>query len=392
MTRTADVAVIGAGIIGAAVAFNLARKGAKVVVLEAQPAPATGSTGKSAAGVRVQYSEPLNIQLSWESIQEYRDFEELYGHPSGYDPLGYLFLVPAGNAETHRSALAMQLGHGVPVEELSPSEAQRLVPFQIDPEATSTTTFGSADGVVDPHAITMAYLSMARSLGATVLVDSPVRSLRFEDAAWHLGVPSGPLSVGQVVCAGGAWSGEVAALAGMRVPIEPMLRSIYATAPLPERHRYPLTIDLASGFYLRSEGKRVIFGRSNHEQPAGFFEGVDFTDLDRVLGFGLERFPWLAETSLDRRASWWGYYEVTPDENPVLGRMPDLAPGATAWLNACGFSGHGVQQAAAVGRLVAEEALDGRAGTPDLGPFRYERFLSPSGKFVGAVTRESHII
>ncbi len=390
---TADAAVIGAGIVGAAVAFRLAAAGAKVVVLEAADAPATGSTGRSAAGVRVQFSEPINVLLSWESIQEYRDFEALYGRPSGYEPLGYLFLVPPAMADAHAAGLAVQRGLGAPVEELSLDAAQRLVPFATD--GIALATFGSADGVVDPHAITMAYLAMARERGARVLLGSAVRGAAWDGAAWRLSVPSAPLEVvsaGLVVNAAGAWSGEVAASAGLRVPVAPMLRSVYATAPLAAQHRYPLTIDSASGFYLRSEVRRVIMGRSNHEQPPGFFEGVDFADLERVLGFGLARFPWLAETSLDRRASWWGYYEVTPDENPIIGRMPPLAPGATAWLNACGFSGHGVQQAAMVGRLIAEEALEGRARSIDLGPLRYERFLGVSGEHVGAVRRERNIV
>ncbi len=378
MTRTADVAVIGAGIVGAAVAFRLAQGGANVVVLEAQPTPASGSTGRSAAGVRVQFGDPLNIMLSWESILEYRDFESLHGAPSGYDPLGYLFLVPRANAAQHLRSLELQQSYGVPVEELTPENAQHLVPFAISPEETFTTTYGSADGVVDPHAITMAYLGLARGLGAEVLLDSPVGSAHWDGAAWRLGTPSGTVAAAQVVCAAGAWSGEVTSLAGLPVPVQPLLRSIYATAPLGRAHRYPLTVDLATGLYLRSEGQRVLFGRSNHEQPAGFHEGVDFGDLDRVLWFGLKRFPWLAETSLDRRASWWGYYEVTPDDNPILGRMPDLAPGASSWLNACGFSGHGVQQAARVGKLIAEEALDGRVRTLNIDAFRFERFLDPS--------------
>src|SRR5690606_10679048 len=159
--------------------------------------------------------------------------------------------------------------------------------------------------------------------------------------------------------------------------------------PLGRAHRYPLTVDLATGLYLRSEGQRVLFGRSNHEQPAGFHEGVDFGDLDRVLWFGLKRFPWLAETSLDRRASWWGYYEVTPDDNPNLGRMADRAPGASAWLNACGGSGHGMQQAARGGRLIAGEALDGRVPTLNLDAFRFARFL---GRGNGHQPRETLIV
>lgn len=375
---SADVAVIGAGIMGAACAYRLAQAGLSTVVLEAQAAPATGSTGRSAAGVRVQFGDPLNVMLSWESIKEYRDFEALHGRPSGYDALGYLFLVPRAAASTHLRGLELQQSYGAPVTELDPASAQRLVPFAIDDETTYTTTFGEADGVVDPHSLTLAYLDLARGLGARALLSAPVTAAAFDGVAWRLTSPTGVVAAAQVVLAAGAWSGEVAKLAGLNVPVAPVLRSVYATAPLPERHRYPLTIDLASGVYLRSERPRVIMGRSNREQPPGFHEGVDFADLDRVLGLALVRFPWLADARLDGRASWWGYYEMTPDENPILGRMPPVAPGASAWLNACGFSGHGVQQAAMVGRLIAEEAANGRVLSLDIDAFRYDRFLGSS--------------
>ncbi|HNQ98557.1 MAG TPA: FAD-dependent oxidoreductase [Trueperaceae bacterium] len=400
---TADVAVIGAGIVGAAAAFRLAEAGAGVIVLEAADAPATGSTGKSAAGVRVQFSEAVNVELSWASIQEYRAFHDLYGASSGYDPLGYLFLVPDEHAAAYRASVDLQRRLGAPVAELEPAEARTLVPFVAD--GVAMATFGSADGVIDPHAVTLTYLAMAKRHGARVLVGSPVRSAAWDGSAWRLGVAeaaagaaSGPghvsrtVSAGMVVNAAGAWAGDVAAQAGLRVPVVPMLRSIYATAPLSEPHRYPLTIDVASGYYLRSEGRRVIMGRSNLEQPPGFFEGVDMQDLERVAAFGMARFPWLAAVGLDRRASWWGYYEVTPDDQPIIGRMPPVAPGASDWLNACGFSGHGVQQAAMVGRLIAEEALRGSATSLDIAPLRYERFLGANGEFGAIGRRELNIV
>lgn len=400
---TADVAVIGAGIVGAAAAFRLAEAGAGVIVLEAADAPATGSTGKSAAGVRVQFSEAVNVELSWASIQEYRAFHDLYGAGSGYDPLGYLFLVPDEHAAAYRASVDLQRRLGAPVAELEPAEARRLVPFAAD--GVAMATFGNADGVIDPHAVTLTYLAMAKRHGARVHVGSPVRSAAWDGSAWRLGVAeasagaaSGPghvsrnVSAGMVVNAAGAWAGDVAALAGLRVPVVPMLRSIYATAPLPEPHRYPLTVDVASGYYLRSEGRRVIMGRSNLEQPPGFFEGVDMQDLARVAAFGMARFPWLAAAGLDRRASWWGYYEVTPDDQPIIGRMPPAAPGASDWLNACGFSGHGVQQAAMVGRLIAEEALRGSATSLDITQLRYERFLGANGEFGAVGRRELNIV
>jgi len=106
----------------------------------------------------------------------------------------------------------------------------------------------------------------------------------------------------------------------------------------------------------------------------------------------MARFPWLAAVGLDRRASWWGYYEVTPDDQPIIGRMPPVAPGASDWLNACGFSGHGAQQAAMVGRLIAEEALRGSATSLDIAPLRYERFLGANGEFGAIGRRELNIV
>jgi sarcosine oxidase subunit beta len=147
---------------------------------------------------------------------------------------------------------------------------------------------------------------------------------------------------------------------------------VFATAPLSAPRVVPLTIDVATGFYLRSEADRILFGRSRPDEPPGFTQGMDWDWLEEVLRAGVTRFPVLGDMGLDARASWWGYYEVTPDHNPVLGRMPD-APG---WINACGFSGHGVQQAPAVGRVIAEEIVQGRASTIDIDDLRIERFAA----------------
>ncbi|RIH84877.1 Hydrogen cyanide synthase subunit HcnC [Meiothermus luteus] len=149
---------------------------------------------------------------------------------------------------------------------------------------------------------------------------------------------------------------------------------VFCTAPTPCPHAYPLTIDLHSGFWFRSEGNRLIFGRSN-PADVGFREGMDWAWLEPTLEVGLARFPWLGRLQLDRKASWWGYYEVTPDHNPILGWMP----GVEGWVNACGFSGHGVQQAAMVGRLMAEEIADGRAHSLNIDALRYERWVEGRG-------------
>ena len=379
-----DVIVVGAGIIGAACAFRLSERGLKTLVIDAASAPATGSTGKSAAGVRVQFSSETNVRLSWESIKEYRDFPELYGEESEYRAQGYLFLVPEAGVAEHRGGIEVQRRVGAPVEEVSLSDAASYVPF--DDSGVALATYGPADGVIDPHRTTLAYLRMARAHGCTVMLDSPLTNAERTSAGiWRVSTPTQHIEAPHVVNAAGAWAGEVGRRAGLDVPVEASLRMVFTTGPTFVGAAYPLTVDVGSGFYLRSEGDRVLMGRSNPAQVAGFVEGIDWAWLEPTLEAGMARFPWLEHATLDRRASWWGYYEVTPDHDPILGRMP----GADGWLNACGFSGHGVQQAAAVGRVMAEEVVDGKASSIDIDAFRYQRFLDAAA---GARTRERHIV
>ncbi|GEM89276.1 NAD(P)/FAD-dependent oxidoreductase [Oceanithermus desulfurans] len=380
MEHSYDALIIGAGIVGAAVAYRLAERGLRVAVLEADSVPAAQATAKSAAGVRVQFSEAVNVRLSWASIQEYRTFEEVFGVSSGYRPIGYLFLVPEGAEAAYERALATQKRLGVPVERLAPGEAKKLADF--DPDGVAFATWGPADGVIDPHLVAHAYLKAARGRGAELFTETPLLRAGRRGRAWRVETPAGSFTAPVVVNAAGAWAGEVARRAGFELPVEPVRRMVFMTGPMPEARGLPLTVDVATGFYLRGEGERVLFGRSNPEEPPGFREGMDWGWLEPTLEAGLARFPWLERAGLDQRASWWGYYAVTPDHNPILGWMP----GVEGWVNAAGFSGHGVQQAAAVGRALAEEVVDGRAHSIEIDPLRYERFER------GKIVQEKNIV
>jgi sarcosine oxidase subunit beta len=362
-----DVLVVGAGIIGAACAYRLAERGLRVGVLEQAPAPAMGSTGKSAAGVRVQFTEATNILLSWHSILEYRAMPE-----AAYRPIGYLFLVPDSQWDSHLKGVELQQSLGVPVEVRDLEAAQEwfdFLPTAESLEPIGGATFGPADGIVDPHGICLEYLRRARKLGAEVHTETEFRAAEQVGSGWRVKTSRGLFQTRFVLNAAGAWAGEVGRRVGLSIPVEPARRMVFCTAPIPYPSWHPLTIDLSSGFWFRPEHDRLIFGRSN---PAdlGFQEGMDWSWLEPTLEVGLARFPWLERFQLDQKASWWGYYEVTPDHNPILGRMP----GVGGWFNACGFSGHGVQQAAMVGRLIAEEIADGEAHRLDINPLRYERF------------------
>lgn len=357
----ADVVVVGAGIMGAACAARLSERGLRVTVLEQAASPALGSSGRSAAGVRTQFHSDTNILLSLHSIAEYRAMPQ-----AEFRPVGYLILVPPQHWPAHLAGVARQRALGAEVHVLDPGEAQGVVPF--DPAGLHGGTFGPGDGVVDPHGITFTFLRRARDHGATVLTDTPVTGLARVGEQWHVRTPRGTIHAPLLVNTAGAWAGELAALAGFELPVWPGRRMVYATGPLPLTAPVPMTFDLSSGVWLRSEGQRIILGRANPEDR-GWQGGLDWNWLPDTLEPALERFPWLQDAGLDRHASWWGYYELTPDEQPIVGRMP----GVPGWVNACGFSGHGVMQAAAVGRVVTQEAL-GEPPFIDIDSLRFERF------------------
>ncbi|MEE1801137.1 NAD(P)/FAD-dependent oxidoreductase [Streptomyces sp. NPDC101062] len=374
-----DVVVVGAGVIGASCAFQLARRGLDVTVLEVFDGPAEGSSGRSFASVRAQWADALNIELSWRSIQAYRDFEQTHGFDIGYRASGYLLLVPEHAWADHLRAVELQRAHGVPVDVLDVAAARAITPFAAD--GIAGATWGPADGVVDPHLAAGAWLTMARALGARVRFRRRVTAVGQAGDGWRVTAGGESVDCRYVVNAAGGWGGEVAALAGLEVPVVHSRRNVYATAPGALPGPLPMTIDVGSGVYLRSEGDRLLFAGAKPDEVDGHNVRVDWPWREKVLERGSARFPWLAELPLDRAGCWAGTYENTPDHHPVLGE----APGAPGWVNACGFSGHGVIQAPVAGRLVAEEIVDGGVRGVDIRALRLERFAEAHVDTAGLV-------
>ncbi|MFG1702664.1 NAD(P)/FAD-dependent oxidoreductase [Nonomuraea sp. M3C6] len=370
-----DVLVVGAGVIGASSACRLARAGLRVIVVDALGGPAEGSTGRSFASIRGQWADPLNIEMSWRSIRQYRSFPDDHGVDVGYRPNGYLLLVPDAALEAQLAAVEEQRRHGVPVEVLDVAAAGRVTPF--DAAGIAGATWGPADGVVDPHLATSAYLDLARAAGAQVFFRHRVAAVDRHDATGGWDVTAGGRTVRaqHLVNAAGGWAGELAALAGLTVPVVHTRRNVYATAPGGLSSTLPMTIDLGSGVFVRSEGPRLLFGAARPDQADGYDVTVDWPWMEAVLELACGRFPWLAELPLDRAACWAGTYENTPDRHGVLGSDP----AAPTWINACGFSGHGLMQAPEIGRLVAEQVVRGAITSLDTTALRLERFATAAG-------------
>jgi sarcosine oxidase subunit beta len=228
----------------------------------------------------------------------------------------------------------------------------------------------------------VAYLELARAHGAEVRFRHAVTSLDRVASGWVVRAGPEEFAAGLIVNAAGGWAGQVAALARLDVPVVHSRRNIYASAPGALDRALPMTIDLASGVYVRTEGDRLLFGGPASPGSAGYSTEVDWAWMEEVLDRGTPRFPWLADLPLDRAASWAGTYEMSPDSQGILGPHPD----APAWFNACGFSGHGFMQAPEIGRLVAEEVVTGQISSVDMTPLRIQRFShAVQGTAVGMV-------
>jgi sarcosine oxidase subunit beta len=200
---------------------------------------------------------------------------------------------------------------------------------------------------------------------------SPVTAIEAEaDATWVVRTATRTVRAQHVVNAAGGWSSETAALAGISAPVVHSKRNVYASAAGAVDRVIPMTCDMATGVYMRTDGDRLLFGLSNPRQTDGYDTAVDWGWLETLLSIATERFPWLADLPLDTKACWAGTYENTPDAKPLIGPEP-TAPG---WIHACGFSGHGVMQAPEVGRLVAEQVTDGAITSLDVRSMGPERF------------------
>jgi sarcosine oxidase, subunit beta len=295
---------------------------------------------------------------------------------------GYLFLVrDEGAWEGFLRGVELQRSLGVPVEVLDPPEAAALVPG-IERAGLVGATFGPEDGIADPGALTQGYATLARGAGATFVLGTTVRAIELGDDGAIAGVRTdgGAVAASAVVLAAGAWSGALAATAGVDVPIEPVPRVVVTTDRFPGvPDRRTLVIDAETSFYFHREGDGVLMGMGGQDRPS-FDTSVDEVFVaDELIPRAVEVFPPVAEAGV--RSSWAGLYEMTPDRHPIIGPAP--VPGL---FIAAGFSGHGFQHGPIVGRLLAELLVDGRASSVDIGALALERFAR------GQPVPEGHVV
>ncbi len=365
-----QVVIIGSGIIGAAIAYYLTQRGIRdVAVLEAGEIGLQGTTSACLGGLRTQFSTAINIRFSLISREVFRGFKDEFGVDLNFKAYGYLFLAKTEEQWTafeNMSKLMKTLD--LPVELLTPGAMARRWPFiRVDDLVGGSYT--KNDGFYSPIDALQAFVKKARQGGALFLERNPVVGFSISNQkAMGMKTQSGhEIKADIVVNTAGPWAGEVAALAGLELPVAPLKRHLFFTAPFDAiPNVFPMIIDMDSGWYLKREGQGLILGGPTGERS--FSQDVDFSAEERTAFESIRRVPVLEQARMVR--GWAGHYELTPDHHAVIGAFPELKN----FICAAGFSGHGFQHAPATGRIVAELIVNGRAETEDIHPLRPTRF------------------
>jgi sarcosine oxidase subunit beta len=372
--QTAEVVIIGGGIVGSSIAYHLTAAGCKnVLVIERETTQGKGSTGKSMGGVRAQFSTPVNIQMSLYSIPFYASFDEQLGYPAGYRPQGYLFCA---TEEKHLAYLRInyeqQIALGLKNVRLITAEEIRSMFPQLRSDDIVGGSFCSSDGFVDPYSAMNGFMAWAIDHGAKLWKSTQVTGIRL-DAQGIFGVETsrGFVSTRKVVNGAGAWAAGVARMVNLDLPVEPLRRMLVPTEPFDQfPHTAPMIIDMSNGFHFRPEALGFLLAWNDPEETPGYKTDFEPTFIEKILIRAAGRVPIFENLAVNPKRAWAGLYEMTPDHHPILGE----AAGIPGFFLANGFSGHGVMHAPATGKILSDLILTGKTDLVDVSLLGFSRF------------------
>jgi len=377
--RTFDIIIVGGGVMGASIAYNLANDGfsGQIAVFEKDPNYERSSTTLSVGGIRRQFGTEVNVRLSQYSLSVYREFGErmeVGGERPEIDfkPRGYLFLGNERNWPLLVKHQDFQKSLGVETQLLNTAETLRIIP-DLNPEGIVGSSFSSEDGYMDPYSVLQGYVKKAKCLGVQYIYQEVVAILKKGDRVEGIHTKDGTTYLSScIVNAAGPYAGEVGRMAGVEIPVFPVRRLVYLFKP-PRLFEYdlPLVIDTTGVYFLHESGRNILTGKSRLEEPPGFNYTWDRHYFNEVIWPEIAfRIPLFNELKLIR--GWAGLYEINQwDHNAIIGEHPEVR----GFYMAVGFSGHGFQQAPAVGKALSEWIRLGRYETIDVSPLGYERIL-----------------
>ena len=360
--QTADVVIIGGGIVGSSIAYHLVDAGCKdVLVVERESAQGKGSTGKSMGGVRAQFSTPVNIQMSLYSIPFYANFDERLGYPCDYRPQGYLFCATNDKHMAYlRTNYEKQIAMGLKdVRMVTGDEIRSRFP-QLRADDIVGGSFCSTDGFVDPYSAMIGFMTWASDHGAKLWKNAIVSGIKHSEGGFEVNTTRGQVSAKKIVNAAGAWAAQIAKMVGVDLPVEPLRRMLVPTEPFDQfPHSAPMIIDMSNGFHFRPEALGFLLAWNDPEETPGYKTDFEPAFIEKILTRAADRVPMFENLAVNPKRAWAGLYEMTPDHHPILG---EATPG---FFCANGFSGHGVMHAPATGKILADLILTGETSLID---------------------------
>jgi len=369
MRKTADIVIIGGGIIGVSVAYYLGKMGADNVLLLEKDLIGEGSTGLCAGGIRRQWTTEVNMHFALKAFEIFQHFADEFGIDPEFHPIGYLFLATSEEElEIFKRNVEFQNRFGVPSQILTRGEVEKGWPF-LNTEDILGGAFCDTDGYAGPYEVTDGIARAARGHGVEILEKTEVTSIEVERGRIvSVTTPRGKVETPIVVNAAGPYAAKVGKMAGIEVPVKPIRRQLFVTDPFHEiPPSVPLTIDQDQNFYFRREGESVLLAGPQDEEPS-FDVTTDFGSMVETAEKATHRVPVFEETNIAR--GWGGLYEISPDNHAIIGKVSEVE----GLIVANGFSGHGFQHGPAAGMVIAELILHGRAETIDIDPLAFERF------------------
>ena len=372
MTETAEAVIIGGGVMGCSILYHLAARGVAGLLLERE-ALGSGSTGRSSGAVRMHYSTEVHARMAWHSLQAFRDFGGLVGGDCGYVNTGYLVFANDAAVDGFRANLAMQQQVGIQTAEIGRADAAALAPgFHLDDCAA--IAWEPLSGHADPSGTALAYAARARELGARVRLRTPAQSVETAGGRVAAVIANGQrIETCCVIVAAGPWSRRFLLAHGLDLPLQATRHEVIHLRRPPQLPGHPGAGDIANLIYFRPEGSDLtLVGNGNLEEdvddPEIYAQRASPGFIAEVWTRIARRIPAMAHAEL--AAGYAGLYTQTPDSHPII----DRADGIDGLYICTGFSGHGFKLSPAVGLLVSELALDGRAATIDIAPLRMSRF------------------
>ena len=372
--QTADAVIIGGGVIGCAIQYNLAQLGVPNTVLLERDVLGSGSTGRSQAICRMHYSNPITTELAWQSLQIFADFDARVGGQSGFVRTGYLVVVNEADQGGLERNVAMQQELGVPTSVVSRDDLARLAPM-VTLYDDERAAWEPESGYADPYQVTVSYSARAQEAGARIVTRNPASGIETDgDRVQAVVTANGErIATDTVIVAAGPWSKQVLAGVGVDVPLIPVRHQVATVArPVEVVPHHPTVGDISQSFSFRPDGSNFTtmgFGDDDEQSdPDVYPQGLELSEAATARAKLARRIPGMADAYY--RGGWSGLFTTTPDWHPIL----DAVPGVGGLYCAIGFSGHGFKLSPAIGKSVAELVVEGRARDVDLTPLRFTRF------------------